>query len=259
MNGIGAFPIDRLPKVGAAAVSMGVFDGVHRGHLALARATAAAAAEHGVASVALVFDPHPDEVVSPGTIVPRLAPMIDNLRRLELAGIDRALPVRFDAELRALTAEEFLAALAPSIELRALVMTPQSAFGRNRGGTPDAMRARGRAIGFDVVPVQPLVDEHGPISSARVRAALAAGEIDTATTLLGHPPTLVVQVTAERGGWLRFAYSPALPPPGRYRATMGDVAPETVLEVGPAGEVRLEGGLPPSSGSELSIELGSRL
>src|SRR5579859_956098 len=98
MNGIGAFPIDRLPKVGAAAVSMGVFDGVHRGHLALVRATAAAAAEHGVASVALVFDPHPDEVVSPGTIVPRLAPMIDNLRRLELAGIDRALPVRFDAE-----------------------------------------------------------------------------------------------------------------------------------------------------------------
>lgn len=259
MRGTSAFSIAELPAIGPAAVCMGVFDGVHRGHLALVQATVEAAAERGVASVALVFDPHPDEVVRPGTIVRRLAPMADNLRALELAGIDRALPVRFDAELRALTAEEFLAALAPSIELRALVMTPESAFGRNRGGTPDAMRAHGRAIGFDVVLVEPLVDEPGPISSARVRAALAAGEIDTATTLLGHPPTLIARASAEPDGGLRFEYSPALPPLGRYRATMGEAAQEMVLEIGGAGEARLDGPLPADSNAELAIELGSRL
>jgi len=259
MSSPSAFAIDQLPAVGPATICMGIFDGVHRGHLALVRATVSAAVERGALSLALVFDPHPDEVVRPGTIVPRLAPTTDNLRRLELAGVDRALPVRFDGELRALTAEEFLAALPPSIDLRALVMTPESAFGRNRGGTPDAMRAHGRAIGFDVVLVEPLVDEHGPISSARVRAALAAGEIDTATALLGHPPTLVAQSTVDPEGWLRFAYAPALPPPGRYRATMGEAAREAVLEIGPGGEVRLEGAPQWDSGQELALELRSRL
>ena len=68
----GAADLRSLPAIGPAAICMGVFDGVHRGHQALLGATVAAAAELGAASVALVFDPHPDEVIHPGT--PRASP-----------------------------------------------------------------------------------------------------------------------------------------------------------------------------------------
>ncbi|MDP9271643.1 MAG: FAD synthetase family protein [Chloroflexota bacterium] len=244
-----AYAIDRLPEVGPGAICMGVFDGVHGGHLSLIAATVHAARERGASSVALVFDPHPDEVVHPGTVVPRLSPLADNLRRLRLAGIDHAVPVRFDAGLRSLTAEGFLDVLAPSIRLKALVMTPEAAFGRNRAGTPDAMGSYGRAVGFDVILADQVTDELGPISSARIRAALAAGELAAATSMLGHPPYLEAALAdpTEGGVQLGFAYAPALPAPGRYRAVLHDpgdsrASPrEAILEVGADSVARLAG------------------
>ena len=214
--------IGDLPTVGPAALCMGVFDGVHRGHLALVAATVAAARERGVASVALVFDPHPDEVVRPGTMVPRLAPLGENLRRLARAGIDHAFAVRFDPALRSLDPDAFLAATARSLALRALVMTPESAFGRNRAGTPDAMRELGARSGFDLVLAERVEDAGTPISSARVRAALGAGDLATVLRLLGHPLYLEAELLGADGGLhaLRFDYLPALPGPGGYPAAV---------------------------------------
>ncbi|HEX6475415.1 MAG TPA: riboflavin biosynthesis protein RibF, partial [Candidatus Limnocylindria bacterium] len=150
-----AADLGSLPAIGAAALCMGVFDGVHRGHEALLGATAAAAAELGAASVALVFEPHPDEVIHPGSRVVRLAPPHVVLERIGALGIDHAVLLRFDDALRERTAEEFLAGLAPAIEVRALIMTPESAFGRERGGTVDHMQAHGREAGFEVRVVEP--------------------------------------------------------------------------------------------------------
>jgi riboflavin kinase/FMN adenylyltransferase len=233
--------IGEVPAVGPVALCMGAFDGVHLGHLALVHATRRTAEALGIRSVALVFDPHPDQVVRPGTVVPRLAPVTENLRLLAAAGIDMPLAVRFDAELRALTPEEFLAAMAPSIELRALVMTPESAFGRNRAGTPEAMREHGRSAGFEVVLVDEVVrDASGPISSARVRQALADGDLDGAARLLGHAAYLEGTVGERSGtGWLlAFDYSPALPAPGVYRAHIREGGPVSVT-VGGDAEVTL--------------------
>src|SRR4029077_15173731 len=98
-----ASSVDELPAIGDAAICMGAFDGVHRGHLALVAATVEAARERGLRPVALVFDPHPDEVVRPGTQVPRLAPLSENLRRLRMAGIE-PVPLRFAVALRTLAA-----------------------------------------------------------------------------------------------------------------------------------------------------------
>jgi riboflavin kinase/FMN adenylyltransferase len=221
----GALGLDELPTVGAAVVTLGVFDGVHRGHAALLSATRAAAAERDAAAVALVFDPPPDEVLRPGTHVPRLAPLVTVLSRIEHDhGLDRALPLRFDDALRARTAEDFLAALAPAVELRGLVMTPESAFGRGRGGTPERMRELGEERGFAVIGVDPVMVDGSPVSSTRIREAIAVGDV-AAATRMGCPPRLEGTVVAgDRRGRelgfptanLAFDYLPAMPALGIY-------------------------------------------
>lgn len=219
-----ALTLDQLPAVGPAAVCMGVYDGVHRGHRAMLAATREAAGRHGAAAVALVFEPHPDEVLQPGSRVARLAPPAVILRRLEQHGMTHALPIRFDDELRQRSAEEFLAALEPALTLRTLVMSPESAFGRGRGGTVPRMREHGRERGFEVVTVEPVIDGGAPISSSRLRAAVAAGDLDTVRRL-GDPPFLqgLVVEGDHRGrelGYptanLQFDYVPAMPPLGIY-------------------------------------------
>ena len=219
-----ALDLRSLPAVGKAAVCMGVFDGVHRGHVALLEATIATAAELGVAAVTLVFDPHPDEVIHPGTHVPRLTPPAVVLRTIRGVGIDHAVPIQFDAALREHTAERFLAELGPAIDLRALVMTAESAFGQGRGGTVERMRAHGTAAGFEVRVPDPVLDGGEPISSSRLRQAVSAGDLD-AVARLGRPAFLqgVVVEGDHRGrelGYptanLRFDYVAMLPPRGVY-------------------------------------------
>jgi riboflavin kinase/FMN adenylyltransferase len=219
-----AADLGSLPAIGPVALCMGVFDGVHRGHEALLGATATAAFELRAASVALIFEPHPDEVIHPGSRVERLAPPHVVLERIGSFGIDHALLLRFDDALRGRTAEEFLAGLAPAIEVRALVMTPESAFGRERGGSVDRMRVHGRKAGFEVRVVEPVLVAGEPVSSSRLRAAVAEGDLDSVTRL-GHPAYLEGTVVDgdHRGrelGYptanLRFAYIPALPPRGVY-------------------------------------------
>jgi riboflavin kinase/FMN adenylyltransferase len=260
--------LDEVPSVGSAALCMGVFDGVHRGHLALIEATRAAAAEHRARSVALLFDPHPDEVIQPGTATPRLATPGLNLRMLEEAGVDVAVPIRFDAALRSLPPKEFLAEMAPAIELRALVMTPESAFGRGRAGTPDAMRAHGQAVGFDLVVAEEIILDGGePISSARIRDAVQGGRIEEATRMLGHPPTieatLVPAGAADDAARLRLAidYRAALPPRGSYGVEIRSdaAAVSATLEIardGGAAIVDLGGEAPLSAPVVIAILAG---
>ncbi|TMB53158.1 MAG: hypothetical protein E6J50_01025 [Chloroflexi bacterium] len=264
MSELRARAIHELPEVGEAAVCMGVFDGVHRGHLALVEATVQAARRRGLKAVALVFDPHPDEVVRLGTRVARLAPLHENVRRLNDARIDVAVPLRFDDDLRALTSEEFLRAMAPQIRVRALVMSPESAFGRDRAGTPEAMEAFGRSVGFDVVRVDHLVtDGQAPISSGRIRRALAEGALEEAVRLLGHPAYLEGGLSSSDGsGSLRFAYHPALPAPGEYRARIRDSGASAgtdagLLRIDPEGNAELRRD-PPTQAEWVALDLLSR-
>jgi riboflavin kinase/FMN adenylyltransferase len=212
------------PPIGPAAVCLGVFDGVHRGHEAMLAATREAASGGGAASVALVFDPHPDEVLRPGTRVPRLTPADVTRRRILEEGITHPVQIQFDDALRALSAEEFLAGLAPAIQLGWLVMSPESAFGRGRGGTVERMRQHGLDHGFEVRVVEQVLDGGEVISSSRLRAAVAAGDLATVRRL-GRPAFLrgVVVEGDHRGrelGFptanLRFDYLPAMPPLGIY-------------------------------------------
>jgi len=211
-------------SIGPAAITMGVFDGVHRGHVALLEATHRAAEARGLPSVALVFDPHPDEVVRPGTSVPRLAPLHVNLRHIRALGVTHAVAHRFDEHVRSLDAQAFLDSLHPTIVTRVLVMTPDAAFGRDRGGTVAVMRAHGREAGFEVEVVEPVADADAEISSSRLREAVAAGDL-ASVRRLARPAYLEGTVVKgdHRGrqlGYptanLRFDYVPAMPPLGIY-------------------------------------------
>lgn len=241
--------LEDLPVIGPAALTMGVFDGVHRGHVALFEATRDAA--HSAASVALVFDPHPDEVVHPGVRIPRLAPLAVNLERIVAAGVDHAIPLRFDEALRSLSAEAFLDALAPSIDVRTLTMTPEAAFGRGRAGTLERMRDLGAERGFAVVAIETVVVEGAPVSSSRIRAALAEGDARDAANLLGRPAYLEgTVVRGDRRGHelgfptanLDFDYLPALPALGIY---LGSVA-VAERDVGPAHPALVSVGVRPT-------------
>ena len=217
--------LEQLPSIGPAVTTLGAFDGVHLGHRHILAATAAAARQRDAASVALVFSPHPDEVVRPGTVVERLLPPEVTLERLAEAGIDHALEVRFDDAVRSLEPEAFLAALAPALELRAITMTPDGAFGRRRAGTLDRVAEIGAREGFDAVAVEPLFVDGSPVSSSRIRELLRAGEVGEATALLGSAPLLRGRVVhGDRRGRelgfptanLDFDYRAALPALGIY-------------------------------------------
>lgn len=254
--------LDELPAVGQAALTMGVFDGVHRGHRLLLEATRDSAAALGIASAVLVFDPHPDEVLHPGAPIERLAPLAENLRLIAEAGIDHALPLRFDDGLRSLSPETFVARLAPAIALRALVMTPSSAFGRGRSGTPERLREIGGEQGFEVSVVEPLTVDGDVVSSSRIRAAIRAADLDTARELLGRAPELVGIVVRGDGrgrelGFptanLAFDYRPMLPPLGIYLGAV-EVADR---DVGPGHPALVSIGVRPTfhSAGEVLVEV----
>lgn len=212
-----------LPAIGRVALVLGVFDGVHRGHRSILAATREAAAARAARPVALLFDPPPIEVIRPGQRVPRLSPVDETVALVRAAGVHPIL-LRFDERLRELAPEDFLDGLAPALQPVALMMTADSAFGRDRAGTPERMADVGSQRGFEVVVAEQEPDG-GLISSSRIRAALGDGAIEDATRLLGHRPSLTGLVVRGEGrgrdlGYptanLSFDYHPALPALGIY-------------------------------------------
>ncbi|MDQ2674270.1 MAG: riboflavin biosynthesis protein RibF [Chloroflexota bacterium] len=246
-----AYRYDALPSVGPAVMTLGVFDGVHVGHRHLVTETHRAAQAADARSVVLVFSPHPDEVIRPGYRVPRLLPPAVTLDRLRGAGVDHVLEVQFDDEVRSLAPEDFLDGLAPSLDLRAVVMCTDSAFGRGRAGTLERVGEIGRERGFEAIGVDLLLEGGAPMSSSRIRAALAGGDVVAAARHLLAPPLLRGTVVHgdQRGrelGFptanLAFDYHPALPALGIY---LGRVAcPER--SVGPGHPALVSVGVRPT-------------
>jgi riboflavin kinase / FMN adenylyltransferase len=250
--------MDRLPALGPAVVTLGVFDGVHLGHRTVLARTVAAARRLDVAPVVLLFSPHPDEVIRPGTVVPRLLPPDVTFERVRSLGVE-PVEVRFDDGLRSLEPEAFLDALAPAIELRAIAMTPSSAFGRRRSGTLDRVRQIGHERGFEAVAVEPATDNGETVSSSRIRDLLAVGDVAAATRLLTAHPMLrgIVVHGNSRGRLLGYPtanlafrdYTPALPALGIY---LGRVSvPER--DVGPAHPALVSVGVRPTFGDHGAV------
>lgn len=181
----------------APAITIGVFDGVHRGHLLIIERLRAAAARLSGESIVLTFDRHPRLVVS-GSAPPAITSLEHRLVLFERAGCDAAIVLRFDAAMAAIAAERFLdEILIGRIGARAIVLGATSHFGRGREGNVAFLEARRARYGYELEAVPLLEGSAGPISSTAIRQAVAAGRLDDAAAMLGRPVSLLGRV--ERG------------------------------------------------------------
>ena len=225
-------------------VVVGVFDGLHLGHAYLLDHLGREAAARGARPVVVTFDHHPDEIIT-GNAPPLLCDPDERLERLAAAGVDTTVVANFDQRLRETTYAAFVAMIADRAPLAGFLMTPDAAFGYQRGGTPGSLAALGRGEGFDVVVVPPFELDGQPVRSSEVRSAIAVGELALAARLLGRAHSVVGQAVdraAGPGSLLRFALPVALPPDGAYPVEVGPVhagaRDEAVVE---DGSVRLAG------------------
>ncbi len=167
-------------------VAVGKFDGIHRGHRAVLRAMLKAAAREGARAAALTFEPHPMEVLRPGSLPPLLASREDRARLLLETGVDPVVELKFDAAMAAVTAEAFVRDLAVRGHARRLYAGPDWRFGHRGAGTVELAREVGRPLGLDVVTL-PVTLWHGvPISSSRIREALLEGRVAHGREMLGR-------------------------------------------------------------------------
>ncbi len=174
-------------SAGPASVAVGNFDGVHRGHQALVAAAIARSRGTGGPAVVLTFDPHPARVLRPQAAPAALTTLAQKDELVAALGIDRLVVVPFDARLAALSPDAFAReVLQQALGARHVVVGESFRFGRGREGDPRRLEALGTSLGFAVEVVPPVLEAGRPISSSRVREALARGDLGEARMLLGR-------------------------------------------------------------------------
>jgi riboflavin kinase / FMN adenylyltransferase len=220
--------VEALPAARPLVVTVGVFDGVHRGHVAVFLATVVAAGARLAASTVLTFEPHPEAILR-GSPPPLLTDPAERMERITAAGIELICVQPFDAAFSRQSADAFVARIADGRALRALVMNAESAFGHDRGGTIARVREIGLERGFDVVEVPELDAGRVRVSSSRIRALVEAGRLAAAARLLGRRYAVVGTVVHgdQRGRTLGFPTANlafdapvCLPPDGVYAVTV---------------------------------------
>lgn len=198
-SGLDSVPADLQGSV----VTIGVFDGLHRGHQSLIGEAKKQAEELGVPCVMVTFDPHPIAVFLPGKEPTRLAPLDYRLNLAAECGVDAALVIDFTKELAGLSAEEyFTTMIVDTLHARSVVVGENFTFGVNGAGTESTMRELGQKYGVNVTIAPLLHDDDQRICSTLVRDYLDQGEVERANWALGRRYAVRGEVVrgAGRGG-----------------------------------------------------------
>jgi riboflavin kinase/FMN adenylyltransferase len=174
-------------------LTIGVFDGVHRGHQEILKSLTAGAHEHGAPAVALTFDPHPATVLG-GREIKCLTTAEERADLFSLHGVDAVITQRFTRDLSTVSAADYMSTLKASLGLRRLFIGYDFALGKNREGNSARLAEIGRELGYDVEVIPAVGDESGVISSTEIRKLVSVGDIADAATLLGHPYSLQGEV-----------------------------------------------------------------
>ena len=189
-----------------SAITIGVFDGVHRGHRHLIDRLVREARSAGNLVGVVTFRNHPVTVLRPGAEVRFLTDLSERVRLLKELGVDFVVPVRFDLELASLSSRDFLLQLYQKLRMRKLVVGPDFAMGRDRDGTRDTIPAIGESVGFAFKSVDLMTDSAGVVKSTTIRNSLVEGDVSRAARLLGRYFSVsgIVGHGEERGRELGF-------------------------------------------------------
>jgi riboflavin kinase/FMN adenylyltransferase len=201
---------------GRSVVTIGVFDGVHRGHRLIVARAAEIAATMGLPLVVVTFDPHPDEVVRPGSHPPLLCTPRFRMQLLGKVGADAVCMLPFTREFSQLPAEEFVrTVLVDGLHAAAVVIGENFRFGHKAAGNVTLLAELGEKYEFTAEGVTLLTDEGVTISSSQIRDLLAVGEVEAAARELCRPHRVegVVVRGQQRGRALGFPTANAEPPP----------------------------------------------
>jgi riboflavin kinase/FMN adenylyltransferase len=189
-----------------AAVAIGNFDGVHRGHRAVVAAAAAMARAAAAPLGVVTFEPHPREVVSPGEIVPRLTDFARKAELLAGLGVEELFVLPFDRAMMQLSPEAFVQSrLVDRLAVHAVAAGENFRFGHRRRGDTATLAALADRLGFTFQSV-PALHDGGAVSSSRIRSLLGDGDVAAAAGLLGQPYILdgIVRHGDRRGRLLGF-------------------------------------------------------
>ncbi len=204
LNGVEALD---APLTGSV-VTLGAFDGVHRGHQALIHVTVEAARGFDVPALGFTFHPHPAKVLAPHRAPQLLMALDERVKTMRGFGLDAVVVQPFDGDFAEVTADAFVEDyLVAKLRPRQIVVGFNFAYGKGRAGNLEHLRACGRTFGFEVHVVEPVARDESVCSSTLVRQRLVAGDVAGVRELLGRSHTLtgVVVKGDQRGRTLGFA------------------------------------------------------
>jgi riboflavin kinase/FMN adenylyltransferase len=161
------------PHLAPCVVTLGVFDGLHRGHLSLLETTVLRARRDGLQAIAVTFSPRPEALFRGADALPDIWTIGERVARLVAGGIDQVVVLPFTRELAAIEARDFLRLLQDDLGMRTLCVGEEFALGRGRAGTVEQLRAAG--VDVVAVPLARAPCDPEKLSSTTVRRAIAAG------------------------------------------------------------------------------------
>jgi riboflavin kinase / FMN adenylyltransferase len=203
--------IDGTPSGwGRCVVTIGVFDGVHRGHQALIARALEKARALGLPLVLVTFDPHPSEVVRPGTHPPVLTPVARKAELVEELGVDAFCVLPFTTDFSRLPPDEFVhVLLVERLHAAAVVVGDNFRFGHRAAGDLALLRTLGSRFGFSTEGVGMLRDDDVTLSSTFVRSSIDAGDVSEAAKALGRPHRIDGIVVRGEGRGRQLGYPTA--------------------------------------------------
>lgn len=248
--------IQRLRLDTPSSVTIGAFDGVHRGHQALIKRMVAAARTRGSQPLVVTFDPLPGAVMNREGYG-QLSTLQDRLALIETTGVAGVVVLRFDAALMAMRATTFVGMLVDHLALSHLWIGLDFRLGRNREGTPDLLSQLGAAQGFEVdVFTETVLWEGEPVRSSRIRRALEAGDIEEANGCLGYPYRIpgTIGHGDERGRTLGFPTANLIPPEDQLFPANGVYVCQAHLATGTYDAITNVGTRPTFNGGKPKVE-----
>ena len=237
-------------------LTLGVFDGVHKGHLSLVEILKRQARKRHLLPGVVTFSPHPAEVLHPGENLPLLTSVEERIELLKAAGVPLVVPLTFTHELSRCGPEEFVGLLVRYLRMSGLILGPDFSLGRDRAGTIATLQTLGASLGFTVESVAPYTLEGQVVSSTVIRTALTRGDVEEAARLLGRPFSLSgpVITTSRRGASLGFPTANLGVDPGRALPRNGVYATIAKIPDGQFGSVTNLGHRPTFGHTERVVE-----